>query len=463
MHKTNLLILDDEKGFRDELQEFFGSSKYRTYPAAKPSDAFRILEKHNLDIAIVDIRLPEMDGLDVLKEIKKSYPDIEVIMITGHGDMDSVITAMRNGALDFFNKPFSLHDVQRTIEKAKNHVKLNKNLQVSNNGFSLISAELENLIGFPIISQNALMKTVLNLMNHVAKSDHTTVLITGESGTGKELIARGIHYLSRRKNNHFHSVNCSAVPDELFESEFFGYNKGAFTGAATSKKGWFEAAHLGTLFLDEIADLKPNLQPKLLRVLDNKRISRLGATSKNDVDVRIVAATNHNLQQLVEDEKFRTDLYYRLNSFVIHLPPLRERKDDLTLLTDHFIKEFSGKLGKDVKRVHKSAVEHLMQYDFPGNVRELKNMIEYAVILCDGDELTLNHFINLKTNSEYLAKKRSLDSAKYDLEQLERNTIALALQKCDYNKSKTAKLLNISRQALDRKLKKWDIEIRKTI
>jgi len=459
----NILVLDDEKGFRDELQEFLIDNKHKTFPAARPSEAFRILQNHPIDLAILDIRLPEMDGLEVLKSIKNSFPDIEAIMITGHGDMDSVIKAMQEGAIDFFNKPFKLRDIQRTIEKTKNYINLNKNLKVSNNGYSLISEELEEKIGFSFISENSMMKTVVQLMYSVAKSEHTTVLITGESGTGKEVVARGIHYLSMRAEHPLHSVNCSTIPEELFESEFFGHKKGSFTSAVNNKKGWFEVADKGTLFLDEIADLKPNLQPKFLRVLDNKLISRLGETTERQVNVRIVAATNYDLRQLVEEKKFRSDLYYRLNSFVIHIPPLRERKSDIPLLVDHFIKLFSSRLNKKIQRVDKNVIEHLLQYSFPGNVRELKHMIENAVILCEGNELRINHFATLR---QYLisAIKDDIPSAiTYNLEQIERNTISLALQKAHYNKSKTAKLLNISRQALDRKLQKWNIDIQKTL
>lgn len=459
----NILVLDDEKGFRDELQEFLDDNEHKTFPAARPSEAFRILQNYPIDLAILDVRLPEMDGLEVLKAVKSSFPDIEAIMITGHGDMESVIKAMKAGAIDFFNKPFKLKDIQRTIEKTKNTINLNKNLKVSNSGYSLISKELEEKIGFSFISENSLMKTVVQLMYSVAKSEHTTVLITGESGTGKEVVARGIHYLSKRAEHPLHSVNCSTIPEELFESEFFGHKKGSFTSAVNNKKGWFEVADKGTLFLDEIADLKQNLQPKFLRVLDNKFISRLGETTENHVDVRIVAATNYDLKQLVDEKKFRSDLYYRLNSFVIHIPPLRERKNDIPLLVDHFIKLFSSRLNKKIRRVDKNVIEHLLQYDFPGNVRELKHMIENAIILCDGNALQINHFPLLKQHLNTALKNNEDSDISYNLEQIERNTILLALQKTNHNKSKAAKLLHISRQALDRKVQKWNIDIRKTV
>ena len=458
----HILVLDDEKGFRDELKEYLDECKYKTFPASRPSEAFMILKKHPIDIAILDIRLPEMDGLAVLKTMKKSFPDIEAIIISGHGDMESVIQALKLGAIDYFNKPFRLSDMLKIIEKTKNYILLNRNLKVANNGYSLINKELEEKIGFAFISGNPLMKTVLKLMNSVAKSNHTSVLITGESGTGKELIARGIHYISDRAKKPFLAVNCSTVSEDLFESDFFGHKRGSFTGATYDRKGWFEASEKGTLFLDEIADLNINNQPKFLRILDNKLISRLGETTEKSVDVRIVAATNFDLLNLVEKGQFRLDLYYRLNSFVIHLPPLRDRKDDIPRLVNHFIKMYSAKLNKKIHRVNKNVVEHLIQYDFPGNVRELKHMIENAMILCDGSVLTINHFVSLKNQLHSSLKINELANPTFNLEQIERNTISLALQKSGYNKSKAAALLEISRQALDRKLQKWNIDIRKS-
>jgi len=459
----HILVLDDEKGFRDELKEYLDECKYKTFPASRPSEAFMILKKHPIDIAILDIRLPEMDGLSVLKIIKETFPHVEVIIISGHGDMDSVIKAMKLGAIDFFTKPFKLCDIHNTIEKTKNYVHLNRNLKVANNGYSLITKELEEKIGLAFISGNSLMKTVLKLMYSVAKSDHTSVLITGESGTGKELIARGIHYLSDRAKKPFHPVNCSTVSEDLFESEFFGHKRGSFTGATYDRKGWFEASEKGTLFLDEIADLNINNQPKFLRVLDNKLISRLGETTEKSVDVRIVAATNFDLLNLVEKGQFRLDLYYRLNSFVIHIPPLRDRKDDIPLLLDHFIKMYSARMNKKIQQVDKNVVEHLIQYKFPGNVRELKHMIENAMILCNGKTLRISHFISLKNHLQSSLPTDDGIPPTFNLEQIERNTISLALQKSGYNKSKASGLLEISRQALDRKLKKLNIDIHKSV
>lgn len=458
----DILVLDDEKGFRDELKEFLEDNEHMTYPAAKPSVAFEILNQHNIDIAIVDIRLPEMDGLDVLSRIKTAFPDIEVIMITGHGDMDCVIKALKRGAIDFFNKPFQLKYIQQSIEKTTNFIHLNKKLNVSGNGFSLISKELEEKIGFPFISENPLMKTVVRLMSMVANSDHTTVLVTGESGTGKELVARGIHYLSARKNNSIHAINCSTIPDELFESEFFGHKAGSFTNAVSDKKGWFEVADGGTLFLDEIADLKLGLQPKFLRVLEDKLISKVGDTTKQKVNVRIVAATNYDLKKLVGQKEFRSDLYHRLNSFVIHIPPLRERKEDIPLLLKHFMKEYANKMQKKIVKVEKKVIDQLMQHNFPGNVRELKHMVENAVIFCRGKELRTEHFVLLSQQMNSGTENKPTTVNTFNLEHIERNTITLALQKTNFNKSQTASLLHITRQALDRKIKKLNIDIHRT-
>jgi len=364
----------------------------KTFSAELPSLAFDILKKNKIDIVVLDLRLPEMNGLDVLKEIKKLHPGIEVIIITGHGDMDSVIKAMRLGAIDFFTKPFRLIEVQNAIERTKKFIYLQKKLNEIKMNYSLVSKELKEKFGNNIIGKSKEIKNVLNLMVKVAKAGNTSVLITGESGTGKELVARGIHSLSDRKDHYFYAVNCSAVPENLFESSFFGHKKGAFTGANEDKKGWFEIASGGTLFLDEIGDMPAAQQSKFLRVLEEKKITKVGSHIEIPVDVRIIAATNKDAKKLITNNVLRADLYHRLSSFEINIPPLRERIEDIPLLLDHFIELFSVNLKKNIEGINKNALEKLMAYDFPGNIRELKNMIEKAVILCDGDKLAAGYF-----------------------------------------------------------------------
>jgi DNA-binding NtrC family response regulator len=441
--------VDDEKAYRENIEEFFSNSKMKTFSAELPSMAFDILKKNKIDIVILDLRLPEMNGLDVLKEIKKLYPGIEVIIITGHGDMDSVIKAMRLGAIDFFTKPFRLIDVQNAIERTKKFIYLQKKLNEVEMNYSLVSKELKEKFGNNIIGKSKEIKNVLNLMAKVAKAGNTSVLITGESGTGKELIARGIHSLSDRKDHYFYAVNCSAVPENLFESSFFGHKKGAFTGANEDKKGWFEIASGGTLFLDEIGDMPAAQQSKFLRVLEEKKITKVGSYIEIPVDVRIIAATNKDAKKLITNNVLRSDLYHRLSSFEINIPPLRERIEDIPLMVNHFIEFFSANLKKNIKGINRNALEKLMAYDFPGNIRELKNMIEKAVILCDGDKLATDYFGF--ANKEYSPEIK--DS--YNLQSIEKNIIEKALQKTRFNKTKAAELLNITRQALDRRIEKY--------
>lgn len=449
MNELNLLIVDDEKAYRENIEEFFSNSKMKIFSAELPSRAFDILKKNKIDIVILDLRLPEMNGLDVLKEIKKLHPEIEVIIITGHGDMDSVIKAMRLGAIDFFTKPFRLIEVQNAIERTKKFIYLQKKLNEIEMNYSLVSKELKEKFGNNIIGKSKEIKSVLNLMAKVAKAGNTSVLITGESGTGKELIARGIHSLSDRKDHYFYAVNCSAVPENLFESSFFGHKKGAFTGANEDKKGWFEIASKGTLFLDEIGDMPAAQQSKFLRVLEEKMIRKVGSHIEIPVDVRIIAATNKDAKKLITNNILRSDLYHRLSSFEIHIPPLRERIEDIPLLVDHFIEFFSVNLKKNIKGINKNALEKLMGYDFPGNIRELKNMIEKAVILCDGNKLAADHFGF--TDEEYPPEIKE----SYNLHNIEKNIIEKALQKTRFNKTKAAELLNITRQALDRRIEKY--------
>ncbi len=457
MDSLSILVLDDEKIFRDEIKEFLETDGFSVHSAAKPSEAFDILKEIEIDILILDLKLPEMDGLEVLQKVKNLYPEMEVIMITGHGDMEAVIQAMRYGAVEFFPKPFRLLDMKAAIQRTKRFISLHNLYKEVELSFALISKELRDSVGYEIMGNSKEIMQVVDLMSKVAKADSTSVLITGESGTGKELVARGIHYLSSRKNAYFHAVNCSAIPDTLFESEFFGHKKGSFTGANEDKIGWFEVANGGTLFLDEIVDMQPSMQSKLLRVLEDKKIRRIGSNNDVSVDVRIIAATNQDLQKLLEENKFRSDLYYRLNSFEIKIPPLRERKDDIPILLDYFLKMYSQKLNKKIPTVDSSVLKALIGYQFPGNVRELRNMVERALILSDGNKLSLKYFAGISPIDEMLEIDEVTEDI-FDLDETEKRLIIKALQKTDYKKSEAAQLLNITRQSLDRRLEKYGID-----
>ena len=455
----NILVLDDEKVFRDEITEFLENDSFHVFSAEKPSEAFGILENNEIDVMILDLRLPEMDGIQVLQKVRQSWPDIEVIMITGHGDMEAVIQAMRNGAVEFFPKPFRLLDMKAAIQRTKRFINLNHRLKEIKQSYNFLSKELRENVGYEIIGNSKAIRQVVELMSRVAKADSTSVLITGESGTGKELVARGIHFLSNRNNAYFHAVNCSAIPDTLFESEFFGHKKGSFTGATEDKEGWFEIAHGGTLFLDEVVEIQPNMQSKLLRVLEERKIRRIGAANDIPVDVRIVAATNQNIKKFLEEGKLRNDLYFRLNSFEINIPPLRERREDIPELLNYYVKILSTKLNRKVKGFESNLIRRLQSYDFPGNVRELRNMVERAIILSDNETLSIKDFAFMGISDMEELFLPEPEHEIFDLYEIEKRVILKALERSGYKKTEAAQLLNITRQALDRRLEKYDIDV----
>lgn len=450
--QQRVLILDDEEGFRNEIGEYLSDRNFHVHKAGLPSEAINILDTNSIDIAVFDIRLPEMDGISLLGKVKESYPDLDVIMMTGYGEMESVIKALRYGAADFLNKPFKFSEISETIERVTKYQTIKKGIEAQSN----ICKDLLNT-EFKLIGESQAMKQINGLIHKIARAPDTTVLVTGESGTGKELVARAIHILSDRCKNRFVPVNCSTIPKELFENEFFGHVKGSFTDAKQDQKGLFEVADKGTLFLDEIGDLKFTMQSKLLRVMEDKKISRIGQYDEKNVDVRVITATNQNLEEKVLSKKFRIDLFHRLNLFRIDIPPLRNRRDDIPLLFDYFVEINSKKLGKSIDKVEKSIIKKLMDYDFPGNVRELKNLIESAIILCENNILMEDCFRNL--NSVVFNQKpvNIKSNETLDLNILEKESIQKALKSTRNNKSKAATLLHISRQALDRKIKKFNI------
>lgn len=452
--QQNILILDDEEGFRNEIGEYLSDRNFNIHKAGLPSEALTILDSYPVDIAVFDIRLPEMDGISLLKKVKDSYPDVDVIMMTGFGEMDSVIKALRYGAADYLNKPFKFSEINETIDRVTRFQTIKRGIDAQSSICKdLLNTELK------LIGESTAMKHINGLIHKIANAYDTTLLITGESGTGKELIARAVHILSNRSNKRFVPVNCSTIPKELFENEFFGHVKGSYTDAKQDQKGLFEVADKGTLFLDEIGDLKFNMQSKLLRVIEEKKISRIGHYEEKNVDVRVITATNQNLEEMVLAKKFRIDLFHRLNLFRIDIPPLRDRKEDIPLLFNHFVEVNSKKLRKPIKKVEKSILKKLMEYDFPGNVRELKNLVESAIILCENDLLTEACFTNLNSTAFHQTKVIREKEEILDLNMLEKQSIIKALKKTHNNKSKAAEMLHISRQALDRKIKKFNIHL----
>jgi len=455
MNNLKVLILDDEIQFTEELAEFFQKSGFTAFIANTSTEGYAILKREAIDLLILDVKLPGINGLDILKEVKKLYPGIEVIIVSAHGDMDTVIRAMRWGALDYLRKPFRTIDIQIAIERTEKFLILQQRIKQMEEKNSLISKTLEEKIDRHFIGASPQILHVLDLALKAAKFPDINVLITGESGTGKENIARIIHFSSIRKDYLLFTVNSSSISDSLIESEFFGHKKGSFTGAVTDKKGFFEICDHGTLFLDEIADMPLNLQAKVLRAIEEKKITRVGDTAQISTDFRIISATNHELDTLVEEKKFRLDLLHRLNTLHIHIPPLRERPEDIEPLLYYFNEDFSKKINKPTYPIDKEAIRILKNYEFPGNIRELKNMTERAVILSQGQSLSINDFA-LKIKEKTFDPKKPIRSTLIENEiQMIRN----ALHQCGFNQKAAAGLIGISRDALIRKMKKYHIQI----
>ncbi len=465
-NKLSILVVDDEQRFVDEIEEFLKNKKFKVFSASHPFKALELVKANAPDIAILDIRLPGMNGIDLLHEIKKIKPLTEVIMISGHGDMNTVIEVMRKGAVDYFAKPFRLADVYKAIIRTQRFIQINSELKAVKSSMDVLSKKLLDNIGVRLVGNSRGTKEMIRMMTKVAQTPNTSVLVLGESGTGKELVAHGIHYLSDRSNKMFYSVNCSAIPETLFESEFFGHKKGAFTGAEADKEGWFEIADGGTLFLDEISDMPLIQQAKLLRVLEERKVSKIGSHQSKQVDVRVIAASNANLEKLANENKFRLDLFHRLNIFVISIPSLRTRKEDIPALCDYYLKMYARQFGKPPLSLSEEAMGKMMDYNFPGNVRELRNIIERAVILCEGDQLLpyhlhLSHSYGNGKEGVVMSGSSGISSditSSFDLEENEKQLILKALNQSDNNKSKAASLLNITWQALDRRMKKYNME-----
>jgi DNA-binding NtrC family response regulator len=403
--------------------------------------------------------LPEFSGIELLKAIKAKHPDVEVILISGYGTVDTVIEGLRYGAVDFIKKPFSLVDVEFAISRTKRYLDLQKRLEESENKNSLINQTLERSINRKVIGKSPQMKKVLQLAILAGKDNDINVLITGENGTGKEIIAHVIHHSSIRSDCNFATVNSAAIPESLLESEFFGHRKGAFTDAKSDKKGYFEMANKGTLFLDEIADMPLILQGKLLRAIENKEIKPLGGSKTIKVDVRIISASNKDISNLMKQNRFRQDLYHRINTFQINIPPLRERPEDVEPLLKHFTEFFASRKNRPVPEIDQNVIKSLKKYSFPGNVRELQNMVERALLVSNNSILKLSDFP--LSVDQYSSDAICNDC--YNIEENEKMLILNALKKFNYNQTKAAQVLGISRLSLIRRLEKFNININKTI
>ena len=457
MNNLKVLILDDERHFSEELAEFFQNTGFEAFIANTGAEGLATLKREAIDLLILDVRLPGMNGLDILKEVKAMYSGLEVIIVSAHGDMDTVISAIRLGALDYLRKPFRTMDIQIAIERTEKFLLLQQRIRQMEERNSLISKSLEEKIDRHLIGASPQILKVLDLAMKASRFPDINVLITGESGTGKENIARIIHFSSIRKDNLLCTVNSSSITDSLMGSEFFGHKKGSFTGAIEDKKGFFEVCDHGTLFLDEIADMPLSLQSKVLRAIEEKKITRVGDTRQISTDFRIISATNHELDILVEEKTFRLDLLHRLNTLHIHIPPLRERIEDIEPLLHYFTEDFSRKINKPTPRIDQDVVPMLKDYYFPGNVRELKNMTERAVILAQGSLLSIPDF----PVRNPLKSSKPIVFTGLTLMENEAEIIRQALQSCEFNQKAAAEQLGISRDALIRKMSKYHIRVKR--
>ncbi len=446
--KPWIFVVDDEQSLREYLSILLAKSGYKVRAFASGLELLESLREHTPDLILLDLKMPGMDGIQVLEKVRTLDPNIPVIIMTAYGTIQSAIEAIQKGAFYYITKPFELSELKIQIQKALEYRQLKQeNLQLKQ----------ELSLNFQIVGQNPEFLKVLDIVRKVAQTD-ATVLIQGESGTGKELIARALHQNSRRASYPFIAINCAALPEELLESELFGYEKGAFTGATQAKEGLFRAAHRGTLFLDEIGEISPRIQVKLLRALQEKEIIPLGSTRAVQVDVRILASTNRNLEELMRQGVFREDLYYRLNVITIRVPPLRERKDDIPLLVDHFVKKYAKKHAIPPKRVPREVMDLLLNYSWPGNVRELENAIERAMILSPGDTLS-PQALPPQVRGLQPGEEVPLPPPTLTLEELERRYILKVLEEVGWDKARAAQILGINLSTVYRKLARFGIKV----
>jgi two-component system response regulator AtoC len=454
MIPKRILIVDDEENFRHMLSVILIKEGYEVEAASNGEEGLQKSLMFPFDQILCDIRMPRMDGLEFLRELRKAQVDTTIIVMSAYGTLDIAIEAMKLGAYDYISKPFKPDEIILTLRKAEEREQLRRENQ-------LLRKEVAKEYSFEnIVSKNEEMQKIFDVIKKIAQYK-STVLITGESGTGKELVARALHYNSNRSQNAFIPVNCGAIPENLLESELFGHAKGAFTDAIRTKKGLFEEADAGTLLLDEIGELPAQLQVKLLRVLQEGEVRRVGEAKAIKVDVRIVAATAKDLAKEVNEGRFREDLFYRLNVLPIHIPPLRERKEDIPLLIHHFIKKYNQIINKNVVGIDQKALEAMMRYKWFGNVRELENAIERAIVLSDKDHLEIENFpIEVQDFKEELQLEALSDeecSIKKASKALEINLIKRALKKTRGNHTHAARLLEISHRALLYKIKDYGI------
>jgi nitrogen regulation protein NR(I) len=452
---NKILIVDDELNMRLVLQAMLKKEGYEIAAASDGLEALKMMKTAPFDVVVTDLKMPNLDGLGLLDRMIREYPSVPVIIITAHGTVATAVDALKKGAFDYISKPFEQEDLKNVIEKAIRTRRLNEDETL---------LDPDDIDRSGIIGAGPGMAEIFETIKRVAPTT-TTVLITGETGTGKELIAHAIHRNSPRRNNPFIKINCAAIPENLMESELFGYEKGAFTGAVTKKQGRFELAHKGTLFLDEIGELPKDMQVKLLRVIQDHSFERVGGLQTIKVDVRLVTATNRNLLQDVRDGHFREDLFYRLNVIPMHLPPLREREEDIPALTDYFIEKFNKKLDRALKGMDDCVRNIFIQYVWPGNIRELENLVERVVLMARTETVTFADLPSeLKTAVEAdlsvpsgSLQKPFKDFVKTHMEDIEKRMLLTTLDECGHNVTRAAQQLGLSRKGLQLKMMKYKL------
>ncbi|MBW2276477.1 MAG: sigma-54-dependent Fis family transcriptional regulator [Deltaproteobacteria bacterium] len=455
-----ILVVDDEPNMRKVLRALLEHDGYDAHPAENGAAALKFLADHHVDIVITDLRMPGVDGMELLRRVTSEKADIPVIMITAHGTVDTAVEAIKMGAFDYITKPFERRALRDIVAKAARTCELLRKEP---------SLARDDAGRFHIIGRSQAMLEIFEVIERVA-STPATVLITGESGTGKELIARALHENSDRRETPYIRVNCAAIPPTLIESELFGYEKGAFTGADSPKPGRFELADQGTLFLDEIGEISSEMQVKLLRAIQEGEFERVGGIVTTGVDVRLITATNQDIKQRIADGLFREDLYYRLNVVQIHLPPLRERPEDLSLLVEHFVSKYNERLGKTIEGVNDTALEVLLAHNWPGNIRELENVIERCVLFCDSELINTSHLSpdiggpapapitgEIPVPEGLPVDSGLKDQVKAATASLERQLIIRALDQTGRNVTRAAQLLKISRKSLQTKMKEFGL------
>lgn len=454
MAEAKILVVDDEKLLRWSLEQNLSKEGYSVLLAEKGLEGLSTFKEEIPDITLLDIHLPDVSGITVLEGIKEINPNALVIMITAFGDIQTAVKTIKLGAYDFVEKPFNMEKLKILIQKALETVSLRKEV-------SEFRKQISSKFGFDsIIGQSEQIKEVFKVISKVAKSDASTVLLQGESGTGKDLVAKIIHYQSSRADKPFMEINCTALPETLVESELFGHERGAFTDAKAMKKGLFELADGGTIYLDEIGEMSHSTQSKLLKVLESKSFKRIGGTKDIEVDVRVVTATNRNLEEAVTKGTFREDLYYRLKVIPILLPPLRDRTSDITLLAKYFIDEFNREFKKNVKGLSKETEKCFVDYTWPGNVRELRNVIERAMILENEDYILPEHLPRELTSKtvayqQFSSVNIKIPAGGIDIEEVEKELIRQALDLTGGNQTRAAKLLNLTRDTLRYRMQKF--------